>query len=76
MTAITAAGRGSTGRLLRRHAWTAGTWVLLAALVVWYAILIPRFGGFEVSAILRSGLPLAFLALAQGIIVISGGIDL
>jgi ribose transport system permease protein len=63
-------------RLLRRHGWTAGTWVLLVALIAWYAVLIPRFTGFEVSTILRSGLPLAFLALAQGVIVVSGGIDL
>jgi ribose transport system permease protein len=79
MTAATplARPRGGTGaRLVRRHAWTAGSWVLLAVLIAWYVVLIPRFGGFEVSAILRSGLPVAYLALAQGAIVLSGGIDL
>lgn len=75
-TAVPAARRAGAGRLLRRHGWTAGAWVLLVVLVAWYALLIPRFGGFETSNIIRSGLPLAFLALAQGIIVLSGGIDL
>lgn len=67
---------GARSRLLRRHGWTAGTYVLLAALLAWYAILIPRFTGFEASTIIRSGLPLAFLALAQAVVVVSGGIDL
>ena len=62
--------------MLRRHGWTASVWVLLAALLLWYATLIPRFGGFEVATIAKSGLPLALLALAQGVIVISGGVDL
>ncbi len=76
MTVATIARPALRGRLLRRHGWTAGVWLLMAALVAWYAVLIPRFGGFETSAILRSGLPLAYLALAQGVIVLSGGIDL
>jgi ribose transport system permease protein len=75
-TAVTRPVRPRSGRLLRRHGWTGGVWLLLAALVAWYAVLIPRFGGFETSTILRSGLPLAYLALAQGAIVLSGGIDL
>lgn len=80
MTAATAASRAAGGvrwgRMLRRHGWTASVWVLLAALLLWYATLIPRFGGFEVATIAKSGLPLALLALAQGVIVISGGVDL
>jgi ribose transport system permease protein len=64
------------GRVARRHGWTAGAWVLLGTLIAWYASLIPVFGGFQVSAILRSGLPVALLAMAQGVIVLAGGIDL
>lgn len=64
------------GRLARRHAWTVGVWLLLAVLLGWYSTLIPSFGSFEVSAILRSGLPLAVLALGQAVIIIAGGIDL
>lgn len=68
---------GSPGlRRLQRHAWTVGVWLLLAAMVLWYTTLVPRFGGFEISSIVRSALPLAYLALAQAVIVIGGGIDL
>lgn len=78
MTAVAAPASGSAvlRQRLQRHAWTVGVWVLLAAMVAWYTTLVPRFGGFEVSSILRSALPLAFLALAQAVIVIGGGIDL
>lgn len=78
MTTATASSPASSGLLkrLQRHAWTVGVWILLAAMVVWYTTLVPRFGGFEISSILRSALPLAFLALAQAVIVIGGGIDL
>jgi len=64
------------GRAARRHTWTVGVWVLLAALVIWYTTLIPAFGAFEISSIIRSGLPVAFLAVGQAIIILSGGIDL
>lgn len=63
-------------RLAHRHGWSAAAGFLFAALVLWYASLIPLFGNFQIAAILRSGLPLAFLAMAQGVIVLAGGIDL
>lgn len=63
-------------RTLGAHGWTIGVWLLFAVLLAWYADLIPRFGGFEVSSIARGALPLAFLAMAQAVIVIGGGIDL
>jgi ribose transport system permease protein len=63
-------------RWIKRNGWTVGVWALLALSVAWYATLIPRFGTFEVTTILKSGLPLALLALAQGVIVLSGGVDL
>lgn len=63
-------------RTARRGGWTVSVWVLLAAMIGWYATLIPRFSGFEVATIAKSGLPLALLALAQGVIIIAGGVDL
>jgi ribose transport system permease protein len=53
-----------------------GVWLLLFAMTAWYSTLIPRFGAFEVSAIVNNGLPLVYLAVAQAVIVIAGGIDL
>jgi ribose transport system permease protein len=61
---------------LRRHGWTLGVWLLLGGLVAWYSTLVPNFGGFEMSLIVNNSLPIAFLALAQAVIVIAGGIDL
>jgi ribose transport system permease protein len=45
-------------------------------MIVWYATLIPRFGGFQLASISKNSLPLVYLAIAQAIIVIAGGIDL
>ncbi len=61
---------------LGAHGWTAAVWLLLLALVGWYATLIPRFGSFEITSIVKNGLPFAYLAVAQAVIVIAGGIDL
>lgn len=68
-------GRGARA-WLGAHGWTAGVWLLLLALVGWYATLIPRFGSFEITSIVKNGLPFAYLAVAQAVIVIAGGIDL
>jgi ribose transport system permease protein len=73
---ISAAAPSAWQRWLRRHGWTTGVWLLLFALIAWYSTLIPRFGAFEVSSIVNNGLPFAFLAVAQAVIVIAGGIDL
>jgi ribose transport system permease protein len=45
-------------------------------MIAWYATLIPSFGGFQMASISKNSLPLVYLAIAQAIIVISGGIDL
>ena len=63
-------------RWLRRHGWTYAVWILLFGLVAYYATLIPRFGGFQVASIVNNGSPFVFLAVAQAVIVIAGGIDL
>ncbi len=59
-----------------RHGWTAGVWLLLIVLVAWYAALLPKFGAFQINSILKNSLPLVFLAIGQGVVVIAGGIDL
>lgn len=63
-------------RLMGRHGWTVGVWVLLVALILWYATLIPAFGSFTMSSIAKNSLPTAYLALAQAVVVIAGGLDL
>ena len=59
-----------------RHGWTVGVWLLLIVLVAWYAALLPKFGAFQITSILKNSLPLVLLAIGQGVVVIAGGIDL
>lgn len=61
---------------LRRHGWSIGVWLLLAVLIGWYVLLIPRFGSFQIASIIKNSLPLVYLAIGQAVIVITGGIDL
>lgn len=63
-------------RARSRHGWLAGVGVLLIALLIVRATQIPVFGGFEVRTIVAGSMGLAFLAMAQGVVVISGGINL
>lgn len=80
MTATTqVVDSGAVGDLVRRlrgSGWTLGVWLLLAALLAWYAVLIPEFGAFQASSISKNSLPLVYLAIGQAAIVIAGGIDL
>ena len=64
------------GRFRRRQGWLVGVAVLLVALVLWRASQVPQFGAFELRTITAGTMALALLAMAQGVIVISGGIDL
>src|SRR6476660_9089900 len=60
----------------RRNSWTIA---LLGLMVVFFAItkaLQPRYGAPELQGFAISILPIAFAAVAQAIVVISGGIDL
>ncbi len=63
-------------RWVQRHGWTTGVWITLFILVVWYATLIPKFGSFQVANIINGGTSWVFLAAAQAVVVIAGGIDL
>jgi ribose transport system permease protein len=66
------------GRIASRHGWTIGVYVLLILLIIAYAwALAPvAFTAFDLGSIVIGALPLAFAAMAQAVIVISGGIDL
>lgn len=80
MTAIDSkelnAESGRFAELRSRFDWTAGVWVLLLLLIVWYALLLPKFGSFQINSIIKNSLPLVFLAIGQAAVVIGGGIDL
>ena len=45
-------------------------------LLLWRVSQLPRFGDFEIRTITAGTMALAFLAMAQAVVVISGGIDL
>lgn len=72
----TAATSSGFRRWIQRHGWTAGVWITLLILVVWYSTLIPKFGSFQVANIINGGTSWVFLAAAQAVVVIAGGIDL
>jgi ribose transport system permease protein len=65
-------------RVASRHGWTIGVYVLLLLLIIAYiwALAPVTFTSFDLKTIVIGGLPLAFAAMAQAVIVISGGIDL
>ena len=65
-----------TTRFRRRQGWVVGVALLLGVLVFWRYSQIPAFGAFEVRGIVAGTMTLALLAMAQTVIVISGGIDL
>jgi len=66
----------STLGLLRGSAWPLALVVLFALLLTWQATHIRAWGAFELQTMFTSTLPIAFLTLAQAVIVIGGGIDL
>lgn len=68
-----------TSRLARfrqRNGWLVGVVVLLATLLLVRYTQVPNFGGFELRSLTAGALSLALLAMAQGVVVISGGINL
>ncbi|MDP8904105.1 MAG: ABC transporter permease [Chloroflexota bacterium] len=60
----------------RRHSWTIGLLVFLAALLAFTRWIQPTYGVTGVQGLAISVLPLALAAAAQAVVVISGGIDL
>ena len=67
---------GALGSAARRDAWTLGLLGFLAVLLVFTKIIQPNYGVTGVQGLAISVLPLALAAVAQAIVVISGGIDL
>lgn len=68
-----AAARGLVSRAFRGDAWTVGLVAIFIALLVFTKILRPAYG---LDALAIASLPVAFAAVGQAIVVISGGIDL
>jgi ribose transport system permease protein len=75
-----AIGRKGTDwrRVANRHGWTIGVYILLLLLIIAYiwALAPVKFTSFDLKTIVIGALPLVFAAMAQAVIVISGGIDL
>lgn len=63
-------------KFARRQGWTVGVGVLFVVLLAWQIYLLPRFGDFQIRTITAGAMTLAFIAMAQAVVVISGGIDL
>ncbi len=63
-------------RSIRRNAWVAGLFVLLALLIVFTRIIQPDYGAAGIGSLARAALPFAFAAAGQTIVVIAGGVDL
>ena len=81
-TATTAAeplefrGAAPWRRALRQHGWTIAVWLVLLAMVPYWRSLSEQGFEFDLQALAIDALPLCFAAMAQAIVVISGGIDL
>jgi ribose transport system permease protein len=63
-------------RMLSRQAWTIGVAAILVALLIVEANVAPIFTSFDIQSLVIAGLPLAFAAMAQSVVVLSRGIDL
>jgi ribose transport system permease protein len=80
MSATTATGTArrtvALGSAARDNAWTLGLIAFLAVLLAFTKLIQPSYGVTGVQGLAISVLPLALAAVAQAIVVISGGIDL
>jgi ribose transport system permease protein len=68
-----ATARELVGRVMRGDAWTVGLVAIFVALLIFTKLLRPSYG---LDALAIASLPVAFAAVGQAIVVISGGIDL
>ena len=62
--------------LARRNSWTLGLVGMLIAFLAITKLIQPNYGAPAIQGLAISILPIAFAAVAQAIVVISGGIDL
>lgn len=60
----------------RRNSWTLALAGLLVSFLVFTRLIQPSYGAVEVQGLAIGALPIALAAVAQAIVVISGGIDL
>ena len=63
-------------RALRLHGWTIAVWLVLLAMVPYWRSLSQQDFKFDLQSLAIDALPLCFAAMAQAVVVISGGIDL
>jgi len=63
-------------RWARRNSWTLGLIGLLAVFTLVTKLIQPSYGAADLQGLAIGALPLAMAAVAQAIVVISGGIDL
>jgi ribose transport system permease protein len=75
-TALEFRGAAPWRRALRLHGWTIAVWLVLLAMVPYWRSLSEQGFEFDLQALAIDALPLCFAAMAQAIVVISGGIDL
>ena len=67
---------GAGRRMVRRNGWTAGVVLLLTGLLLTEKIVHPELNVFDLRSLVDGALPLGLAAMAQGTVVLSGGIDL
>ena len=75
-TALEFRGAAPWRRALRLHGWTIAVWLVLLAMVPYWRSVSQGDFKFDVRSLAIDALPLCFAAMAQGVVVISGGIDL
>jgi ribose transport system permease protein len=68
--------REAAMRWARRNGWTLGLIGLLAVFVLVTKLIQPSYGAADLQGLAIGAMPLAMAAVAQAIVVISGGIDL
>jgi ribose transport system permease protein len=68
--------RNSLAGAIRRDTWIYGLWGLFFILLVATMFIRPGYGAFDFRSLAIAALPVALAAVAQAIVVISGGIDL
>src|SRR6478752_10851342 len=66
----------AAGRAVRRNTWILGLLVFLVVLLVFTKLIQPNYGPTGIQGLAISAAALALAAVAQSIVVISGGIDL
>ncbi len=66
----------TTAAWARRNTWTIGLAALLVGFLVLTKLIQPSYGAVEIQGLAIGALPIALAAVAQAIVVISGGIDL